>query len=307
MSSPKDLFPAYILDGVRRKFDLPPIFFLDLCPMFPPVVVISDPEIARKITVEDRTPRWPGVFQPLKPAATRRWIEILSRDNWVKNHALFGVSFTAAHFVRMIPRMSEDLGPMVQMLAEYSQTGQVFKMERMAKLAILEMTGRVIFARQLGTFADNSEWSAAYDGAVSFISAARNPFKRPFIMGKWTKRCQVFHALIREEICACFREQTSKVRPKPSLLHSSFTAYLGDKLPQFLSSPCQNGEMSEEYVQELVSRSVAKHLGIRVGIANTANCSCAGAFLAAVSGSAALSVRLWYPTSGCLWLYQCIY
>nr|UOH28367.1 AceR [Aspergillus alliaceus] len=273
MSSPKDMFPAYILDGVRRKFDLPPIFFLDLCPMFPPVVVISDPKIARKITLQDRAPRCPGVFQPLKPAATRRWIETLSRDNWVKNHALFGVSFTAAHFVRMIPRMSEDLGPMVQMLVQYSQTGQVFKMEKMAKLAILEMTGRAIFARQLGTFADHSEWSAAYDGAVSFISAARNPFKRPFIMGKWRKRCQVFHALIREEICACFREQTSKVRPKPSLLHSSFKAYLGDKLPQFLSSPCQNGEMSEEYVQELVS-------------------SCAGAFLAAVSGSAALSYCL---------------
>ncbi|OGM46403.1 hypothetical protein ABOM_004743 [Aspergillus bombycis] len=273
MGYPWDTFNAYILDGMQRKFDLPPIFFLDLWPLFPPIVCVSDPNVARKITVEDRTPRWPGVFEPLAPAASQRWIQTLSQNNWTKNHSIFGTSFTASRFVRMIPSMAEDLQALDQMLTKCAKTGQIFKMETVAKFSILEMTGRVLFGRQLDTFSENSEWSALYEGAVGYISAARNPFKRPFIMQEWRTQCEAFHTLIRNEVYACFREQDSQSRSKPSLLQSSFAAYQNNKLPQFPVNIGGNKKMTEEYVEDLVS-------------------SCAGIFLAAVSGSTALSYCL---------------
>ena len=287
---PWDSFFANILDGIQRKFDLPPIFFLDLWPIFPPIVCVSDPDVARKITVEDRAPRWPSVFEPLAPAASQRWIQTLSQNNWTKNHSIFGSSFTTSRFVRMIPAMAEDLQALDQMLAQCAKTGQIFKMATVTKFSILEMTGRVLFGRQLDTFSENSEWSALYEGAVGSISAARNPFKRPFIMQKWRTRCEAFHKLIRNEVYACFRERDSHSCSKPSLLYSSFTAYQNNKLPQFPVNIGGNGQMTEEYVDDLVSRSAAEKAPLDV--TNMTYCSCAGIFLAAVSGSTSLSVSI---------------
>ena len=248
--------PAYILDGIREKFSLPRIFFLDFYPIFSPVVVISDPEVARRITVEDKSPRWPSVFDVLRPVGTEGWINTLSEKNWARDHSVFGKSFTTSQFIQMVPHMSEDLDMLAQTLSRYSKTKQVFKMDNLAKSVILAITGRVIFARQIDTFSENSEWINKYDRTISMIPQARNPLTKPFIMKEWRERCSVFHTLIRNEILACFRERDSTSRPKPSLLHSSFTAYLENKLPSFPPMTESSEELSDGYLENLVGRLV---------------------------------------------------
>jgi hypothetical protein len=248
---PKDIFPPLVVDLVRRKFDLPPVFFLDLYPLFNPIVFISDPGLARKVTQEDRSLRYPGILETLYPAIPTRWFRTIADRTWTKSHPVVGVSFTAAHFVRMVPQMAEDLQAMLDQLNDWSDRGQIFCMERVATDAILAMTGRAYFGMELDCFAPKSQWTSAFRAATIPVLAARNPLRKPFVLPSWKRHARTFHAMIREKVQHAFDKDEDHGAGVPSLLVSSFAVYRKNGFPRF--PPVSQGVLSTEYLEELTS------------------------------------------------------
>ncbi|KAJ6132004.1 cytochrome P450 [Penicillium samsonianum] len=260
---PRDIFLPLVVDLVRRKFDLPAVFFLDLYPLFNPIVFISDPGLARKVTQEDRSLRYPGVFETLYPAIPTRWFRTVADRAWTKWHPVVGVSFTAAHFVRMVPQMAEDLQAMLDQLNDWSDRDQIFCMERVATDAILAMTGRAYFGMELDCFAPKSQWTSAFRAATTPVVAARNPLRKPFVLPSWKRHARTFHAMIREKVQHAFDKDEDHGAGVPSLLVSSFAVYRKNGFPEF---PRVSEELlSTEYLEELTSTGAAFLIGATSG------------------------------------------
>lgn len=248
---PRDIFPPLALDLLRRKFDLPAVFFLDLYPLCNPIVFIGDPGLARKVTQEDRSLRYPGIFETLYPAIPTRWFRTVADRAWTKWHPVVGVSFTAAHFIQMVPQMAEDLQAMLDQLNRWSDRHEIFCMERVATDSILAMTGRVYFGMGLDCFAPESLWTSAFRAATIPVLAARNPLRKPFVLPLWKKHARTFHAMIRQKVQHAFDKDEDHGAGVSSLLASSFAVYRKNGFPRF---PRVSQEvLSVDYLEELTS------------------------------------------------------
>jgi cytochrome P450 len=87
---------------VREKYDLPPVFYLDLEPVDRSILVILDPQAAEEVSQNSNLPKHEQVRNVLEPLMGPQ--NLLTTDGalWKKWRTIFNPGFSVQHLMTQV-------------------------------------------------------------------------------------------------------------------------------------------------------------------------------------------------------------
>ncbi|KAL1961372.1 hypothetical protein VTO42DRAFT_100 [Malbranchea cinnamomea] len=171
---------------ISRKYNLPDVFYLDLWPFQPPMLVLCRPDLVAQVTT---VKAWP------KPAIIQQFLDLLiDRDSiftadgakWKYLHSVFAPAFAPAQLRSMVDGMLEEVIIYYDRLVELAQSGEEFSMDEATIALTLNVIGRAVFNTSFRT-SEGKELIAEYRGLVNeLIEASRNPVYK--MLSSWKTR-----------------------------------------------------------------------------------------------------------------------
>jgi hypothetical protein len=79
---PKQSHPHLAVMKIQQQYKLPGLFYLDNSLLFPPMLVVSDPAVAMKLTVYDNLPRHPIVQDVMAELVGKHSVFHASGEEW---------------------------------------------------------------------------------------------------------------------------------------------------------------------------------------------------------------------------------
>lgn len=138
---PGDFHGHYLAAEIKSRFPtLPPIFYLDLWPTGPPLVVITSAAGAFRIAqYEPQLPKYEGVLGFLQPLIGKHGLVTMEGDEWKYWRSIFNPGFNAAHLSTLVPGIVENTLVLCEILEEQSSGAkeEVFSLfETMSRLTM---------------------------------------------------------------------------------------------------------------------------------------------------------------------------
>ncbi len=142
---PKDAHPHYLPDMIRRAMpDLGPVYYLDLWPFGPQMLVIASPSSLYQITQEHSLPKYHGMKTFLQPITGGGDIVTMEGQIWKTWRGIFNPGFSASHLMTMTPRIVEETGTFCDILHTHVQNRTLFHMKDMTDNVTMDVIGRVV-------------------------------------------------------------------------------------------------------------------------------------------------------------------
>ena len=144
MTLPPDVHPHVIPSVLRRKIDLPDVFYFDTWPAAAPMCVILDPDVAYQVTVQRSLPKHKTLEDFLVPITGPRSIVSLEGKEWKQWRSLFNPGFASGHLHSLVPGMVDDCVRFRDILQNHLSNDDVFQMEEAATKLTLDIIGKVV-------------------------------------------------------------------------------------------------------------------------------------------------------------------
>lgn len=136
---PSDFHGHYLAGEIRRAYpDLPAVFYLDLWPTGPPLMVMTTSHDQARVTAhEPQLPKHEGVLGFLKPLIGSHGLVTMEGDEWRYWRGVFNPGFNAAHLVTLVPGLVENTLVLHEILRERAAAGEIFSLfEAMSRLTM---------------------------------------------------------------------------------------------------------------------------------------------------------------------------
>ncbi len=141
---PSRTHPHTVIPYLRKKFDLPPIFYLETWPFGDPVCVVLDPEVASQVTVQPSLQKHRALEEIVLPLTGRDsllTIEGKLHKDW---RNVFNPGFSNSHLMTLVDGIVQDSLVFLDILGEHADTGNTFLMEEAATRFTVDVIGRVV-------------------------------------------------------------------------------------------------------------------------------------------------------------------
>ncbi|KZL74652.1 cytochrome p450 monooxygenase [Colletotrichum tofieldiae] len=136
---PSDFHGHYLAGEIRRAFpSLPAVFYLDLWPTGPPLMVMTTSHSQARVTAhEPQLPKHEGVLGFLKPLIGSHGLVTMEGDEWRYWRGVFNPGFNAAHLATLVPGLVENTLVLHEILQERAAEGEFFSLfETMSRLTM---------------------------------------------------------------------------------------------------------------------------------------------------------------------------
>ncbi|KAM5341846.1 hypothetical protein ACJ41O_014877 [Fusarium nematophilum] len=195
---PPNCHPQIYYTEIARRYSLSGIFYLDLWPIGPPSVVLSDPDLLDEITVRKPLPQHPHAEEFLNTIIGRGAIAGVNGPVWKWLHHAMAPAFSWSHIRSLTGVMVDECGIFRQNLDKLASTGEVFSMEDLSGRLIFDVISRIVF-----NFPLNAQTTGSQDlddlrelivlaNKQMDISVALNPLVR---IARWWRRRSVLKRL----------------------------------------------------------------------------------------------------------------
>ncbi|KAL8721386.1 MAG: hypothetical protein Q9225_001933 [Loekoesia sp. 1 TL-2023] len=142
---PKDAHPGYLPDMIRRKLpQLGPVYYLDIWPFGPQMLVVASTNALYQITQKHSLPKYHAMKQFLKPISEGLDIVTMEGDLWKTWRGIFNPGFSAAHLMTLTSSITDETHRFCKILQEYSQNHTVFKMKNFTDNLTMDIIGKVV-------------------------------------------------------------------------------------------------------------------------------------------------------------------
>ncbi|KAI0868948.1 cytochrome P450 71B25 [Hypoxylon argillaceum] len=168
---PRDFHGHYLALEIRRRFPLlPPIFYLDLWPTGPPLVVITSASGACRIAQhEPQLLKHGGVLGFLQPLIGKHGLVTMEGDEWKYWRGIFNPGFNAANLSTQVPGIVENTMVLYEILEERAAGREVFSLfETMSRLT-MDMSCLATLGSRLNAQRGGCDLVAAFRSQASWI------------------------------------------------------------------------------------------------------------------------------------------
>jgi hypothetical protein len=185
LASPEGFFHLFCVENIRRKYNMPSVFYLDLWPILPSIMVVAEPAVAKHMTQIKPQPRErfsPNLFSPL---LTAEFILAVEQKNWKKENPALNAALTSTRVNEATSLLFPSLHSLRSRLHSIYQSGQHYPIKDLLISYIIEV-GCVI---QLGGSFDLLAETSTLDPIIkrSLDTMRWNPVKR-YICSKEAKQ-----------------------------------------------------------------------------------------------------------------------
>ena len=118
-----------------EKYNMPPVFYLDLWPLSNPLMMVHDPDVAAQITQAKSLPKHPVNAKVLGPMVGERSVVTAEGPDWKMLRSILNPGFSAQYLSTLIPLIVRHGTVFESRISKYAETGAVFPIQETARRA----------------------------------------------------------------------------------------------------------------------------------------------------------------------------
>jgi sterigmatocystin biosynthesis cytochrome P450 monooxygenase len=142
---PGDAHPNYLPDIIRRELpDLGPIYYLDLWPVGPQMLVVASTGGLYQITQEHSLPKYHAMKYFLEPITGGMDIVTMEGDLWKTWRGIFNPGFSGSHLMTLTSSVVEETERFCDILQERVRDQKLFRMKDLTDNLTMDIIGRVV-------------------------------------------------------------------------------------------------------------------------------------------------------------------
>jgi cytochrome P450 len=191
---PPNTHPQAYLTAIAQKYNLKGIFYIDLWPIATPQVVLTDPELMSRVTINKPLQIHQIADDFISPIVGHNVIAVANGSIWKKAHNAMAPAFSKSHIRSLTDVIVEETMQFRGALDRHAAKEDVFSMEDTAARLIFDVIGRILFNIKLHA---QTEGSALLDDLRAMIHLVQSQLSyNPFVkIGAAFKRWKVLGRL----------------------------------------------------------------------------------------------------------------
>ncbi|KAF2109528.1 cytochrome P450 [Lophiotrema nucula] len=211
------LFPGnphfqVVITTLQRKYNLPGLWYLDLWPIGPTQMIVTDPDLALYVTVHKNHPKHPAEAIFVDPVVGNNNIVTVDGPRWKHLHNMLAPAFGVSRVRDMLPMVAEEVMAYREALKKFAQSGEIFSLAKTTNNLTFDIIGKAIFGFSMGA-QSNGNALMIFEEICHAFSIERDswdPIKRYFARQKRLaviKRMDlILEGMVRERFEAVRRE-----------------------------------------------------------------------------------------------------
>ncbi|KAI9162738.1 Cytochrome P450 monooxygenase ptmG [Paramyrothecium foliicola] len=175
---PSNCHPLVYITEIARRYDLKGIWYLDLWPIGPAQVILTEPELMDQVQVFNVRNKHHMGEKLMAPLVGKDNIATANGPAWKWAHKAIAPAFSWSHIRGLTGVMVEEALTLRTAWERFAESGQVFSFERIAGNAIFDIIGRVTINEQLHAQTQGSQYLDDLRALIhlSNDSISMNPF-----------------------------------------------------------------------------------------------------------------------------------
>ncbi|KAF9699866.1 hypothetical protein EKO04_002543 [Ascochyta lentis] len=153
---PKDAHWQVPITTISQRYNLPGLWYLDLWPVGPSQVIVTDPDIALHMTVTRNHEKHIAESWAIDPMMGKGNIVTAEGARWKKMHKMLAPAFAIMHVTNMRPMVAENVMEFRAIMNKLAATGETFEFEKYVERLTLDIIGTATFGHSLGAQAAGS-------------------------------------------------------------------------------------------------------------------------------------------------------
>lgn len=178
---PKNVHLQYLTTTISKKYNMPPVFYLDLWPLGPNCMVVTDPDLAFQITANHEYQKHEEEKKAMDPLLGAGNIATAEGARWKHLHKQLSPAFSVSHVTSMRGMIAEEIMKFRGILHKLAESGEVFKLEDYGQRLIFDIIGKATFGESLKAQDNGSEALKYWEEITRTDMVVRqswNPVKR---------------------------------------------------------------------------------------------------------------------------------
>ncbi|KAF2681297.1 cytochrome P450 [Lentithecium fluviatile CBS 122367] len=217
---------------LRKKFNLPSIFYVDLYPVTQSAVFVLDPDVGAEVTADPTMWKHPAFTDHLAPLTGPVNLLLSDGPQWKKQRAMFNPGFSPQHIMSQLPVIIDVAEEFVRALERRADANKVFRLEEEATKISIDVIGRIVLDHDFRSFTTTNEFFDAMRKALSWMPDTQsfNPFHRknpirPFAFRHYKRRMDNYIGNVLDERFKVRDANLPKKARKKSSIDLALEAY----------------------------------------------------------------------------------
>ena len=174
---PTDVHPHTFLDYIRRKYDLPEVFYVDWRPFGPKWLYCADPELTSQyFTTGQSLPKARVVGTFLNQFLGVNNLVMLERDRWKNLRSIFNTGFSATNVLSFTDYILDASLIFIDILREKARLNECFQLERYVTMLTIDVIGKVALDSDFNSQKKVHPIVQAFRTRVTYMPAAQDVF-----------------------------------------------------------------------------------------------------------------------------------
>lgn len=252
MTFPQDLNHWQVLAAIRKKYNLGDLFYVDLWPLYYPLLVVSDGQAMTTFAKTDHPkPQWvKDMFAPV----LGKWSFAFARDaEWRIPRTLFAQAFSANYLATILPAMVQSMQVFTERIRQLAETGETFIGFELASAVSFEIIGRVLLARNFDCQRRFDPLQYHLRHLIQARSESLNPVRQ--LISSFLRRYHAWNVdrLVAAEILRRGKETNAFTRQLQQSAAIDWLLRPSNGIPESLISKHKNGTLSKNSQKVAVS------------------------------------------------------
>ncbi|ETN37839.1 uncharacterized protein HMPREF1541_07462 [Cyphellophora europaea CBS 101466] len=175
---PQDFHYQQLMAYIGQKYNMPPVFYLDMWPASYPLMMIFDPEVASQLTQTTPQLKHPVNRAFVTPLVGSPSIVAVDGPEWKLIRSIVISGFAPSYIASLTPILAKHVTRFMEKMSNFSETGEVFPTQDQTSLLTFDVISEIV----LGTDRDSQR---NFDRLAYHFKHASRLCNSPSFSPKW--------------------------------------------------------------------------------------------------------------------------
>lgn len=223
---PPNCHPQAYYTEIARRYDLKGIFYIDVWPIAPPCVILSDPGLLEQVTTVKPLHMHPMADDFMSKVVGKGLIATNNGPLWKMLHKAMAPAFSWGHIRSLTDVMVDECTIFRSSLERLVTTGEVFSMEDLSAKLVFDIIARTVFNFPLHAQTKDSQELRDLHELVDLVHGEADitiKFNPVLQVQRWWRRRQLYSRLhplllgkIKERFALLVKEEIVPSRKNPN-------------------------------------------------------------------------------------------
>ena len=232
---PDDVHPQVAMARLGEKYDLGPVFYVDVWPIATPMMIIQDNTIAAQITQTNSLPKHALLKQFLRNMTGDKSIVTSEGPEWKMLRTMFVPGFSPNYLVTLVPDIIvKHMNVFRHRLQQVAILGETIKMQEKAGDVTVDVIGEIVLGKSLDAQTTYSPINENFQRVISWAGSSMDIVART---KSWLPQwwyCRLLDQEIKRAIIERYETRAFDDNGNKTVVDLALRAYHEDK---FVTAP----------------------------------------------------------------------